>query len=213
MKIGGIAIFLMVVMHGLALARNAPARIVLPDGKELSGIFIRLFADTLQFTVGEGDSVKPLNLYKFDVKKVQLTEDSSLIDLTLNSFEVHSENPVDTTLVVLPKLQAGTASIKVLSFPLDARVYVDDILMEGLTPLVISQVKGKQHTIMVRKYLKGVDWRGTARVMAKEGDTVLVNIKLLKPHTQIYLYIMYQKRCRVRNYQFNIYYHLQKEII
>jgi len=58
-------------------------------------------------------------------------------------------------------------------------------LLEGLTPLVIPNLEAKKFHVMARKYLKGVDWWGSKRVLTKDGDTTRIMINLLKPHTQL----------------------------
>jgi hypothetical protein len=167
-------------------ARPVPARIILSDGQEQFGTFIRLQADTVFYSAGEGDSLKPFATFKFDIKKVQLTESDSLVDLNLSDFEVLSAPPADTTqVVVIPTLKKGNATLAISSFPPNSRVYIDHILLDGITPMTVPELKPKKYTIMVRQYLKGVDWWGTAEVEAKAGATLAVDIKLLKPHTQL----------------------------
>jgi len=171
----------------VAQARPVPARFVLPDGQEVVGTFLELRADTVHYTVPSADTVQQLSVYKFDLKKVQLTETGALVDLSARDFQVTNEAPKDTTKVVAPTLKQGQAILLVQSNPPNARVYVDNILLDGLTPLVVPNIDGKKHAIMVREYLKGVDWWGTADVLPlpKAGDTTKVTIKLLKPHTQL----------------------------
>lgn len=172
------------------MARPVPARIVLPDGQDVQCTFLELKADTVYYTVssGEGDAYKTeeFKLYKFDVKKVQLTEDGSLVDLSLTDYLVKTDAPKDSVVQdTTPQIKEGGAMLVIESYPSDARVYVDNIMLEGLTPLTIPKIDAKKHQVMVRKYLKGVDWWGSARIETKDGDTTKVNIKLLKPHTQL----------------------------
>jgi len=181
----GFIVVVLALAWTLGSARNVPARIVLPDGSEQMGTFVCLKSDTVFYTVTNGDSIQAFALYKFDVKKVQLTEDNSLVDLSLSNFQVNSEAPKDTTKSDEPTLKVGRAVLVVTSDPADARVYVDNVLVEGLTPLVIPNLEAKKFHVMARKYLRGVDWWGSKRVLTKEGDTTRITIKLLKPHTQL----------------------------
>ncbi len=185
-----IGIFALFSLFSAGFARTVPARIVLSDGQEILGDFIEMKADTVRYSVnsGEGDAFKTeeFKAYKFDLKKVVLTEDGSLVDLSLSNFVVNTEAPKDTVAVqdTTPRLKEGDAVLVVESYPPDARVYVDNVMLEGLTPLVIPKIDVNKHQVMVRKYLKGVDWWGSANIVTKPGDTTKVNIKLLKPHTR-----------------------------
>ncbi|HSQ42870.1 MAG TPA: PEGA domain-containing protein [Fibrobacteraceae bacterium] len=168
------------------VASPVPARFILPDGQEQLGMFLKLQADTVFYTLGEGDSLQQFAVFKFDLKKVQLTENDSLVDLNLNNFEVTTKASVDTlSNDTTPTLAKGDASLIVNSFPQNSRVYIDNILMDGITPLVVPNLQATKHTVMVRQYLKGVDWWGSAEVEIKAKDTTRVVIKLLKPHTQL----------------------------
>ena len=182
------AMFAILFGVGALQARPVPARIILPDGSEQVGTFLKLKADSVYFTVGEGDSLKSKTLYKLDLKKIQLIENDSLVDLSLTDYEVHTVLKKDTAAVkdTTPVIAKGRSVLAVSSYPADARVYVDNVLVEGLTPLVVSDISDKKHVVTVRKFLKGVDWWGIADAKFKDGqDTLKLMIKLDKPRTML----------------------------
>ncbi len=175
-------LFLLWFSTMLAWSRPVGARFVLPDGQEFTGRFLVLHSDSVFYEVADGDTNKQMSLYKLDLKKVQILEDQSLVDLSLSHFEVTTQlAAVEDTV---KHLETGKMTLIVESDPADARVYVDDLLLEGLTPLVIPNLANKEFKVMARKYLRGVDWWGETRIkQEKKEDTLRVRIKLEKPRT------------------------------
>ncbi len=73
---------------------------------------------------------------------MQILEDQSLVDLSLSHFEVTTQlAAVEDTV---KRLETGKMTLIVESDPADARVYVDDLLLEGLTQMVTPNLANKE---------------------------------------------------------------------
>jgi len=177
----------LLIFWGFALGNQAT--FVYHDGTEKQVRFIELKADTLIFAVPSGiDTVENIEkLHKFEVRQVFL-ENDSLVDLNLSDFippEPEPETPVDSLIEKKPEVARGKAAVLVKSEPAGARVYIDDILQEGVAPLLVDSIKEGDHEISVRKYLKDVDWWGTEKVFLRDGDTTEVTVHVKRPRTAI----------------------------
>lgn len=172
-------------------ARPVKADIVLYDGTLVEGFFIRLKSDTVYYEVLDSETHKRQQYrhYRLDLKKVELTESGKheFVDLMVSDFEVTTQAPQKKDLFAQkkPTLEQGRSYLWVESNPPKARIYVDDVQLDSLTPNLISHITEGKHRVMVRRYLKGVDWWGTADIEVDPGDTAKIMIKLEKPRTRL----------------------------
>ncbi|NLB64644.1 MAG: PEGA domain-containing protein [Fibrobacter sp.] len=166
-------------------AEAVPGVITDYEGEWFDVFFVRMQNDTVEYY-----NLDNLNLlkkiYKLDLRRIELkTSDSVLqVDLDLSDFEWEITKDSVEQIADVEEPEKGFAYLLVKSNPEGARVYVDGVLTDGVTPLILEDLAAKKSQIMVRKYLKGVDWWGSLEVELVNGDTTEVEIKLLKPHTQ-----------------------------
>jgi hypothetical protein len=80
-------------------------------------------------------------------------------------------------------LRKGEAALLVRTNPGGARVYLDGKLMDGLTPLSLTQVMEGNHELLVSKAIDGIPWQAKVQVQAKALQVERLALALLPAKT------------------------------